>query len=83
MGAINPDAPAEYEETQERFDFMNQQIEDLNQTESQLRDIIAELDDLTSKAFAETVDKVNSVFGETFTQLFGGGAGRLVLTDPR
>jgi chromosome segregation protein len=82
MGAINPDAPAEYEETQERFDFMNQQIEDLNQTEAQLRDIIAELDDLTSKAFAETVDKVNGVFGETFTQLFGGGAGRLVLTDP-
>jgi chromosome segregation protein len=28
------------------------------------------------------VDKVNAVFGETFTQLFGGGAGRLVLTDP-
>ena len=82
MGAINPDAPTEYEETQDRFDFMTQQIEDLNLTEAQLREIIAELDDLTSKAFSETVDKVNNVFGETFTQLFGGGAGRLVLTDP-
>jgi chromosome segregation protein len=82
MGAINPDAPAEYEETQTRYDFMTQQIEDLNQTEEQLRAIIAELDELTSKAFSETVDKVNDVFGKTFTQLFGGGAGRLVLTDP-
>ncbi|MCA9931822.1 MAG: hypothetical protein KC419_25235, partial [Anaerolineales bacterium] len=77
MGAINPDAPAEYEETQERFDFMTQQIEDLNETEAKLRHIIAELDELTSRAFAETVDKVNAVFGNTFTQLFGGGAARL------
>lgn len=82
MGAINPDAPEEYQETQDRFDFMTQQIEDLTETEDKLRKVIAELDDLTSRAFAETVDKVNAVFGETFTQLFGGGAGRLVLTDP-
>lgn len=82
MGAINPDAPEEYEETEARFEFMTQQIEDLNQTEKQLREVIAELDDLTSKAFVETVEKVNAVFANTFTQLFGGGAGRLVLTDP-
>lgn len=82
MGAINPDAPEEYETTQKRFDFMTQQVGDLNETEAQLRKIIAELDDLTSRAFAETVDKVNAVFGGIFTQLFGGGAARLVLTDP-
>ncbi len=82
MGAINPDAPAEYESTQERYDFLTQQVEDLNQTEKQLREVIAELDKLTSTAFAETVEKVNQVFGQTFTQLFNGGAARLVLTDP-
>jgi chromosome segregation protein len=82
MGAINPDAPQEYQETQDRYDFLTQQIDDLNQTEAQLRKIISELDDLTSKAFAETVDQVNAVFQKTFTQLFGGGSGRLVLTDP-
>lgn len=82
MGAINPDAPEEYQETQDRYDFMTQQIEDLTETEEKLRKVIEELDELTSRAFAETVDKVNAVFGETFTQLFGGGAGRLVLTDP-
>ncbi len=82
MGAINPDAPEEYAETQERFDFMTQQIEDLNQTEAQLRQVIAELDELTSRAFGETVEKVNNVFGDVFTQLFGGGSARLVLTDP-
>ncbi len=82
MGAINPDAPEEYQETQERFDFMTEQVEDLNQTEAQLRQIIAELDELTSRAFGETVAKVNNVFGDIFTQLFGGGSARLALTDP-
>jgi chromosome segregation protein len=82
MGGINPDAPAEYEETQTRFDFMTQQVEDLYATEEQLRLVISELDILTSKAFADTVERVNSIFGDTFTQLFGGGSARLVLTDP-
>ena len=82
MGAINPDAPTEYIETEERFDFLTEQIEDLTNTDSQLREIIAELDTLTSKAFASTVDQVNVIFGETFTQLFGGGSARLMLTDP-
>ena len=82
MGAINPDAPEEYQETQERFDFMTQQVEDLTQTEAQLRAVIAELDELTSCAFGETVEKVNNVFGDIFTQLFGGGSARLALTDP-
>jgi chromosome segregation protein len=82
MGAINPDAPQEYEETQTRYDFLTQQIEDLNETERQLREVIAELDDLTSQAFGETVRRVNEVFGGTFEQLFGGGSAQLVLTDP-
>jgi chromosome segregation protein len=82
MGAINPDAPQEYEETQTRYDFLSQQIEDLNQTESQLRTVIAELDELTSQAFGDTVNRVNEVFGTTFEQLFGGGSAQLVLTDP-
>ena len=82
MGAINPDAPEEYEEVAARHEFLSQQIEDLTLTDSQLREVIAELDDLTSRAFGETVDKVNIIFGETFTQLFGGGSARLLLTDP-
>ncbi len=82
MGGVNPDAPAEYKETRTRFDFMTQQVEDLNVTEEQLRQVIGELDELTSRAFADTVEKVNAVFGDTFTQLFGGGSARLLLTDP-
>jgi len=40
------------------------------------------LDELTSTAFADTVEKVNAVFGDIFKRLFGGGSARLALTDP-
>ncbi|MFN2137277.1 MAG: chromosome segregation protein SMC [Candidatus Promineifilaceae bacterium] len=82
MGGINPDAPQEYEETEQRYEFLTGQVEDLHETEAHLRRVIAELDELTSRAFAETVEKVDEVFGATFTQLFGGGSARLVLTEP-
>ena len=82
IGSVNPDAPLEYEQTLERFDFLTQQIEDLTRTEKRLRRVIAELDDLTSRAFAETVDKVDGIFSELFERLFGGGSAQLVLTEP-
>ncbi|MCB8951827.1 MAG: chromosome segregation protein SMC [Ardenticatenales bacterium] len=82
IGAINPDAPAEYEETQQRYDFLTQQVDDLTKTEQQLRQIVAELDELTSAAFGETVRQVDAIFGHMFKQLFGGGSASLVLTDP-
>lgn len=82
IGSVNPDAPAEYEQTQERYHFLSQQIEDLSRTEKRLRRVIAELDDLTSQAFAATVKEVDDIFGEMFERLFGGGAARLILTDP-
>ena len=82
IGSVNPDAPLEYDQTQERYDFLTQQIEDLIQTEKSLRSVISELDDLTSRAFAETVNKVDGIFAELFERLFGGGSAQLVLTEP-
>lgn len=82
MGSINAEAPEEYEQTLERYDFLTQQVEDLKQTEKRLRRVISELDELTSRAFAMTVANVDTIFGQMFTQLFGGGSARLVLTEP-
>jgi chromosome segregation protein len=82
MGSVNQEAPAEYEETKERYEFLQQQVEDLTNAEIQLRNVMEELDDLTSRAFVETVSKVNDVFGEVFERLFDGGSAQLVLTDP-
>ena len=82
IGAVNPEAPAEYEQTQERYNFLSQQVEDLHQTKARLREVIEELDELTSRAFAATVEEVDTIFSEMFTRLFGGGSARLILTEP-
>lgn len=82
MGAVNPEAPAEYEETYARYEFLGQQVDDLNGTQDKLRQVIAELDEHTSRAFASTVERVDLIFGQVFKRLFGGGAAKLVLTEP-
>jgi chromosome segregation protein len=82
MGSINVEAKQEYEQTLERFNYMSAQIEDLREAEEDLRQVIAELDELTKKEFTRTFDAVATRFKEIFVRLFGGGSARLVLTDP-
>jgi len=82
MGPINPDAKAEYEQEKERFEFMKSQVEDLRKAELDLKQVVAELDEITIKEFVRTFDAVDKQFRETFVRLFGGGSARLALTDP-
>lgn len=82
MGAINPEAQQEYTEVRERVEFMTSQVDDLRSAESQLQDVIAELDVLMEREFRKTFEAVAVAFKDTFTRLFGGGSARLSLTDP-
>ncbi|MBI5825213.1 MAG: chromosome segregation protein SMC [Chloroflexi bacterium] len=82
MGPINPDAKVEYEQEKERFEFMKTQVEDLNKAEVDLKQVVAELDEVTKREFVRTFDAVDKQFRETFVRLFGGGSARLALTDP-
>ncbi len=82
MGAVNMEAQQEYESVQERYSFMTMQVEDLKRAESDLRQVIAELDELTRRDFNKTFEAVATEFKSIFTRLFGGGSARLILTDP-
>jgi chromosome segregation protein len=82
MGSINPEAQAEYAEVKERTDFLKEQIADLRGAETQIQEVIAELDALMEREFRKTFDAVADAFEETFTRLFDGGSARLVLTNP-
>jgi len=82
MGLINPDAEREYLEVKERHEFLTTQLADLESAQAQLREVIAEMDVLMERDFRKTFDAVAGEFRGTFTQLFGGGSARLVLTDP-
>lgn len=82
MGAINPEAQAEYREVKERFEFLTAQVEDLQQAELKLREVIAELDQLMQREFLATFEAVAAEFHVAFGRLFDGGSAKLVLTDP-
>ncbi len=82
MGAVNMEAQQEFESVQERYQFMTTQVADLRQAESDLREVIAELDEVTKLEFTKTFKAVDAEFRLIFTRLFGGGSARLTLTDP-
>jgi chromosome segregation protein len=82
MGPINPDAKNEYDQEKERYEFMKTQVEDLHKAEADLKQVVAELDEITKQEFVKTFDAVDKQFRETFVRLFGGGSARLALTDP-
>jgi chromosome segregation protein len=82
MGAVNPDAPDEYAEVLDRYTFLTTQATDLEEAARSLREVISELDDVMRQEFHSTFAAVAERFRENFTQLFGGGAAHLLLTDP-
>ena len=82
LGAINPEAQHEYREVNERHMFLTEQLLDLRQAETDLKEVIAELDVLMEREFRKTFNAVAGEFKEIFTQLFGGGKGQLVLSEP-
>ncbi|HEY1016401.1 MAG TPA: AAA family ATPase, partial [Herpetosiphonaceae bacterium] len=79
MGAINPLAPQEWAETQERHGFLVGQIADVREAAAMLRELIAELDLAMTARFTQIFNAVAVEFGQTFGRLFGGGTAQLVL----
>jgi len=82
LGAINPDAPADYKEALERHTFLQEQSADLITASDSLHQVIAEMDGLIEHAFRQTFKAVAAEFEAAFTDLFGGGKAHLELTAP-
>ena len=82
LGSVNPNAVEEYEETKARYDFLSNQLADLDTAKEQLQAVIAEMDKAMSTQLYDVLDVVGQRFQEVFSQLFGGGTAQIVLTDP-
>ena len=82
LGIVNLTAPEEYEEVNERYTFLNKQIEDLNEAENTLLEIIDEMDKVMISEFSNTFKTISANFSETFRELFKGGHAELKLTEP-
>ncbi len=82
LGPVNEQAQADYGESKERYDFLTGQLQDLQQADVSLHEAIAELEEIIRDRFEATFEQVNEEFQRYFSNFFGGGSARLILTQP-
>jgi chromosome segregation protein len=81
MGPVNLVAIEEYEETEQRYQFLSKQHEDLVQAKAQLLEVINRINVQTRDMFRATFDQIRENFRLMFTEVFGGGRADLILMD--
>ncbi len=82
MGPVNVDAIEEFEELEERHNFVVSQHDDLVNSKTELLEVIAKINDETTKRFSETFATIRKNFKEMFKLLFGEkGKADLVLLN--
>ena len=82
LGSVNLMAPEEFAETKERFEFLSNQMADLEKARKDLEDLTAEIRQESSALFLETYNRIKKNFHNMFRRLFGGGRAELRLSDP-
>ena len=81
LGDVNVGAIEDYKATSERYEFLKTQRDDIIKAQKVLENIIDELDVDMRKQFLATFEEVGKRFDATFKELFGGGSGKLELTE--
>ena len=82
IGPINPLALHEFDDLKERYEFLEEQLEDVRSTRKELRKVIRSIDIEIKEVFASAFAEVTTNFSDLFEVLFPGGHGKLSLTDP-
>jgi len=81
MGGVNLAALSDFQKTNERYQFLKTQQEDLSDSIHLLHQTIERINRTTKQRFLDTFKKVNENFKEIFAHLFRGGKAKLALTD--
>jgi chromosome segregation protein len=81
IGPVNLVAIEEYEETEQRYQFLTKQNDDLVTAKAQLLEVINRINVQTRQMFTETFEKIRENFRTMFTEVFGGGKADLILSD--
>ena len=82
LGRVNLLATGELDALRERHDFMARELEDVRKARRDLLEIVAQVDREITETFATAYRDVATQFERLVAELFPGGEGRLVLTDP-
>ncbi len=81
LGEVNISAIEEFKTTKERYDFISNQKNDLEETKSKLNNLISNMTSIMKNQFAKQFKIITENFNETFKELFGGGKADLRLSD--
>ena len=81
LGPVNAAAMEEFQEAQQRHDFLSAQRQDLIDSIRDTEKAIQEIDQVSRQKFAEAFEAINANFRVAFQTLFGGGTGEMRLTD--
>lgn len=82
IGSVNLDAPREYEELNERYEFLVNQKQDLIDSRETLKKALQKINKTSREMFIETFEIVKEEFKQMFRFLFAGGKADVVLLDP-
>ena len=82
IGHFDPDAVEKYNDVKARYESMSAQLTDLEKSKNELLGIIGRLEGEMKTAFTTAFNAINEHFGETFSELFGGGSAEIILSDP-
>ncbi len=82
LGNVNMEAPEQYNEVNERYEFLKKQIEELTASRDKILAAIDEMDRVMVTQFKTMFDQINHEFNDIFRNLYGGGKARLILEDP-
>lgn len=81
LGDVNVNAIEEYGKVSERYEFMSKQCADLEKAKAELIRMINDITSEMQTIFSERFKLINKNFGETFTEIFGGGKAELILEN--
>ena len=79
LGNVNVASIEEYANVSERYEELKTQYDDIILATKQLMSIISELDIGMRKQFKEKFALISEEFNKVFSELFGGGSGKLEL----
>lgn len=81
LGNINIDAIEEYKAVSERYEFLSNQENDLNDAKKNLTDIIDNMQGIMKEKFTSAFCAISEEFKKVFAELFGGGIAKIYLAD--
>ncbi|GBG96707.1 chromosome segregation protein SMC [Lactococcus termiticola] len=81
LGPVNLEAIPQFDEVNERYEFLASQKDDLLEAKNMLMATINDMNDEVVVRFKSTFDAIRSSFQSTFSQMFSGGKADLELTS--